>query len=92
MFGLVSPSIINTDLEPVYPMRAKREGLNGSVSLNLMIDPLGAVIGVEIEEFSDNVFLTSAIEYANKLKFLPATFGGMDVMYSSTIVVNFKLS
>jgi len=46
--GLVEPPVVRTRVEPVYPDLARRAGVEGTVELEVTIDPSGKVSDVEV--------------------------------------------
>ena len=92
MFGMVSPTLINKSLQPDYPLLAKRSSVEGSVKIEIFISEEGLVFKSKVLDYTDKAFVVSAENYVKELKFTPATFGGMNVVYSSTMVINYKLT
>ena len=71
------PKRIN-DVIPEYPEMAKRAGIEGSVTLKVLVNENGDVDSVNVEE-GHNIFRKSAIEAAKAAKFAPAKFNNKAV-------------
>ena len=46
--GLIEPPVLRTRVEPAYPDRARRAGIEGTVELEVTVDPTGRVSEVEV--------------------------------------------
>ena len=68
----LTPPVIETPVEAVYPERAKAEHVEGRVLLKLTLDAEGAVTDVELLESAGHGFDESAITAARQLRFVPA--------------------
>lgn len=75
---IVEPKIIS-DLPPVYPAGAVKENVEGTVKIKLFITAKGSVIRTVIQKSSGSAVLDSAtVDYAGKLRFIPAKVNGAD--------------
>ncbi|MBC8181508.1 energy transducer TonB [candidate division KSB1 bacterium] len=85
------PPILLGKFEPEYPRKAREEGLEGSVELYLLLNKSGNVIQSKISKSSRHKILdNAAIEYANKLKFDPATRKGIPISVTLSWLVNYE--
>ncbi len=79
-------------MQPQYPMRAKRMGLEGFVSLRVYVDTLGLVERVEVLEADPKwVFEREAIRAVKRWKFKPKTLNGTAIKHSGTLRLDFKM-
>jgi TonB family protein len=75
--SFVKPEIISGD-NPVYPAEAAKNNIEGKVKVRFLISSGGEVHRVIVEKTSGSEILDSAaIDYINKLKFIPAKENGM---------------
>ena len=63
---------------PEYPEIAKRAGIEGTVTLKVLVNVIGVVDSVEVIE-GPEVFIKSAMEAARSTKFTPAKHNDRDV-------------
>jgi len=80
------PKRIN-DVIPEYPEMAKRAGIEGTVTLKVLVNENGDVDSVEVEE-GHNIFRKSAIEAAQSAKFTPAKYDNKAV--KSWVLMRFR--
>ena len=74
---IVEPKIISGDA-PVYPRMAVISKIEGTVRIKLLITKEGDVFKTVLQKTSGSALLDSAtIEYASKLKFIPAQIKGI---------------
>lgn len=76
----------------VYPQKAKRKGLEGSVKLDVLIGKDGSAERIEIDRTTDSIFIEPAVTAMKKMHFSPAKEDGMPVRVWWTIPVNFTLN
>ena len=75
--SFIKPEIISGD-NPVYPAEAVKNNIEGRVQLKFLVSKEGDVNKVVIEKTSGSEILDSAaIDYINKLKFIPAKENGL---------------
>lgn len=87
----VQPSTVAT-IQPRYPPRAIRNGIEGSVKLKLRVDEFGVVREAEVEEGDPpGVFDESALEAFSKARFQPARRDGRPVRALIYIRVRYEL-
>ncbi len=79
-------------VDPAYPASAQRLGVEGSITVNALIDETGSVIDTGIlKGLKDDRGLGKAAETAvKKWKFQPARKGGVNVKVWKPIVITFK--
>jgi protein TonB len=79
-------------VDPVYPLSAQRAGVEGSITVNALIDEKGNVIDTGIlKGIQDDKGLGKAAEAAvKKWKFQPAKKGGVNVKVWKPFVIVFK--
>jgi protein TonB len=90
--GVTVPTLKpDSKVEPHYPVRAKQEGVEGSVTLSLVIEPDGSVGEIEVLscEPEGQGFEEAAIEAASQWKYEPATLEGEPVAASHTVWFEF---
>ncbi len=76
---------------PTYPEAAKKDHLQGKVTLNVLIDAKGRVEKVEVLKTDAEVFNAAAIASAKEWTFKPALKDGKPVATWVTIPFQFKL-
>lgn len=84
--GMTAPKIIHK-VNPVYPEEAKKNGTQGTVVCETLIDDHGEVVDVKVVETPDEVFNQPTIDAIGQWKFEPATKDGkpVDVIYTLTV-------
>jgi periplasmic protein TonB len=82
--------VVISEVRPIYPKEAKDKQLEGSVSLDVLIDDQGFVRQVKVIEGLD-IFKTGALEAMRKFKFKPAKVDGKSVAVRIRYVLNFRL-
>ncbi|MBN1302495.1 MAG: TonB family protein [Melioribacteraceae bacterium] len=88
---IIKPVIISKDkLE--YPSRAITENTEGDVTLRLLVSESGAVSKSEIVTSSGSKLLdSSSVEYASRLKFVPARINGKTESVWMSIIFKFYI-
>lgn len=77
----------------VYPELARRQGISGFVTMNVLIDESGNVEDVEIiESKPEEIFDLKANDTVRRWKFEPATYNGKKVKVWAMQKVVFKLN
>ena len=64
---------------PAYPVAMKEKGVEGTVTLDFIVDELGGVFDAVVVESTNPGFNMAAIEAIRKWKFKPAQREGVDV-------------
>jgi len=76
--------------QPLYPVIAKKAGIQGAVNIQILVDELGRVVSAQI--VSGNAFLNPAAkEAALRARFTPTTLNGVPVKIQGVITYNFRL-
>jgi TonB family protein len=90
--GVVPPSLLNRP-SPAYPPMAKMQRVEGTVSVEVLVDENGVVRDTRfVKKVAQNVGLNeSAMSAAQQAKFRPATKGGVRVKMWYTLTFPFKL-
>jgi TonB family protein len=77
---------------PEYPDIAKRIGLEGSVTVNVLLDKEGKVKKTLLMKSTDDMFIPAALEAAKKWIFTPALMNGKPVLVWVAIPFKFRLT
>ena len=88
--GVTPPRTIKAP-QPKYPKSAKKEGIEGTVVLWLIVNAQGLPEQIKIERALGHGFDQSAVETVSNWKFAPATKGGIPVPVMVNVEVNFRL-
>jgi len=87
---LLRPVLIH-QVEPAYPERARRAGIEGIVMMRVRADIKGNVTSVEVIR-SDSTFLNqAAIDAVNQWKYQPLSRNGIPTPIVTTVAVKFRL-
>lgn len=87
----VTPPELRVKVKPQYPLKAQKEGMEGRVNLDLLINENGLVQQAKITRSAGEALLDSAaVEYAKRLKFYPATRNGRPTDVWLSWHVNYK--
>jgi len=79
-------------IKPVYPLRAKRMGVEGYVKVKLDVDATGHVVSIHIlESHPKGAFDKSVKRALRRWKFRPKTINGKAVAQSGELTLDFKL-
>ena len=81
---------ISHRVEPVYPERAKRQQLEGTVRLRVAVDASGQVEDVKVLSGSP-LFTQAATEAVRQWRFAPTMLEGKSVPVVSEVAVTFRL-
>ena len=84
------PTLVH-HVDPLYPGRALRQGLEGSVKLNAVILRDGSVRFANVTRSSDTIFNAAAIDAVRRWTYKPATLGGEPFPAYFEIEVNFSV-
>ncbi len=88
--GRVQNPRLLTSVQPVYPPLAKKQGLEGEVTIEATIDATGQVGGMKV--VSGPVALQQAAMDAMRLwKYEPAKLNGQPVSMQTRVLIRFKL-
>lgn len=79
-------------IPPMYPIRAKRLGTEGSVNVQFLVDSEGRVCHVEILSATpEEIFETSVINCVSRWRFKPGTVDGKAVNTWAETTIRFEL-
>ena len=78
-------------VNPVYPEQAKREGIQGTVKLTIVINEEGFVYEVKGNPGNNPVLEQAAIPAVKRWRFSPFLVKGVPVAMETTATVNFAL-
>ncbi len=74
--SFVKPQMISK-ISPIYPEEAAKNNIEGKVKVRFLVDKEGGVYKILIQQSSGSEILDSAaLNYINKLKFIPAKING----------------
>lgn len=80
-------------IPPMYPLRAKRRGIEGWVKVKFFVTPQGRVKKIEIiDSHPAGIFDQSAVRAVSSWRFKPGTVEGVPVKTSAEQVIKFKLA
>lgn len=86
--AFVPPAFLDR-VEPTYPERARRAGVEGLATVRVQLDPAGAVIAVQLVQSAGSRLLDeAALAAAHASRFAPATRG--QVRVSSEALANYR--
>jgi TonB family protein len=87
--SFVNPQMISK-ISPVYPEEAAKNNIEGKVKLRFLVDKKGEVNKILIQQSSGSEILDSAaIDYINKLEFIPAKTNGVPRNIWMTMVLKY---
>lgn len=87
----VSQGLIVTKVQPKYPGKARKKGIQGTVVLHVMISKAGDIATVELVS-GHPLLAPAAIEAVKQWKYKPYLLDGNPVEVDTQIQVNFTLS
>jgi TonB family protein len=89
--SFVIPKMISK-VSPVYPEEAVKNNIEGKVKLKFLVDKEGGVYKILIQQSSGSEILDSAaIDYINKLKFIPAKSNGVPRIIWMSMVLKYEV-
>jgi TonB family protein len=88
--GIQESKLINK-VAPVYPEQAKREGIQGTVKLTVIINEEGLVYEIRNNPDNDPILEEAAIDAVKEWKYSPTLLNGMPVPVMATVTVTFQL-
>ena len=77
--------------EPAYPMRARRQGLQGDVVLRLRLDAQGRAVRTEIISSPHEMLSQSALKAVAASRFRPCRILGTPVACATQLTIRFRL-
>jgi periplasmic protein TonB len=78
-------------VRPVYPPLALKMGMEGDVTLKIIVDPEGNVSRAEIVRSSGTDFIAEALKAVKQSRFEPAQRDGQNVAAEFTYIYRFRL-
>jgi TonB family protein len=90
--GGIQESKLIYKVVPVYPEKAKREGLQGTVKLTVIINEDGLVYEIRTNPDNNPILEEAAIEAVKEWKYSPTLMLGEPVPVMATVTVTFRLS
>jgi TonB family protein len=90
--ALFIPPAFVERVEPLYPERARRAGVEGVATVRLQLDPTGAVVAVELVQASGSRLLDdAALAAARASRFAPASRDAATVASEALATYRFEL-
>lgn len=86
----IKPQLI-LRVEPVYPERARRDGIEGVVVLKIKTDSEGNVTTIDVVRSESTMLNQAAIEAVQQWKYRPVFVNGNFIPFVTTVRVIFKL-
>jgi TonB family protein len=89
--GRISEPVVIERTPPKYPPEARKEGVSGVVVADLVIDEIGMVRDVLIEESPSDQLSAAAIDALEQWRFQPAMMDGQPVAVRYIVTIKFRL-
>jgi TonB family protein len=89
--GNIQESKLIQKVAPVYPAQAKREGIQGTVKLTVVINEEGLVYEIRTNPDNNPILEEAAIDAIKEWKYSPTLLNGMPVSVMATVTVTFSL-
>lgn len=89
---LLNLSALSAILERFYPQKAREEGREATVVLDIHLGADGAIAGVEVVRSADPDFDDAAVRAAKLLRYRPAYVDGQPVAVKMRQAIQFKLA
>ncbi len=86
----VSLGMLQSQVEPVYPMIAKRARVQGTVKLHAIISAQGTVESLQVVE-GHAMLVTAAMDAVKQWRYKPYMLSGQPVEVETTVFVNFHI-
>lgn len=87
--GLVAPRV-KKDVKPVYPADLVSAGIDGSVEIEVVVQPSGRVARARVISSTSDRFERNALDCARRWQFEPGLRGGAAVPVLASIVLEFR--
>ncbi|PTX98947.1 energy transducer TonB [Opitutus sp. ER46] len=81
-----------TRIPPEYPPLARRDGREGEVHVEFVVDESGRVTEARAVHTSDSVFNDAAVRAVSKWRFEPGTVNGVPVRFRMVVPMVFRLN
>ena len=79
-------------INPVYPASAKSAGIQGIVSLDMVISKDGTPLDIQVVSSPSDDLTQSALEAVRQWRYSPTLLNGEPVEVVTDVVVNYTLS
>ena len=89
--GNIQQANLVNNVKPVYPPDAKRDRVQGKVSLQVLIGKDGHVISVSLLD-GPEVLVRSAVEAVSQWTYRPTLLNGQPIEVLTTVDVNYTLA
>jgi len=90
--GAVQESKLISKINPVYPASAKSAGIQGIVSLDMVISKDGTPLDIQVVSSPSDDLTQSALEAVRQWRYSPTLLNGEPVEVVTDVVVNYTLS
>lgn len=87
---LLRPEIIH-QVDPVFPERARRLGIEGNVTMRIRTDNEGKVNSIEVLRSDSTIFNQAAIDAVRQWRYKPQFRNGIPVPIVTIVAVKFRL-
>jgi len=89
--GSVAQSNLTTKVQPVYPKAAKTAGVQGTVSLEMVISKEGEPLDLRVLDSPSDDLTQSALEAVRQWRYKPTLLNGNPVEIVTDVIVNYTL-
>lgn len=86
----VSLGMLQSEIEPVYPMIAKRAHVQGTVTLRAIISTLGTIESLQVTE-GHPMLVAAAMDAVKQWRYRPYMLNGQPVEVETTVFVKFHI-
>jgi protein TonB len=86
----VSLGMLQSKIEPVYPMIAKRARVQGTVTLRAIISTQGTIESLQVID-GHPILVSAAVDAVKQWRYKPYMLSGQPVEVETTVFVNFHL-
>ena len=86
----VSLGMLQSQVEPVYPMIAKRARVQGTVTLHAIISAQGTIVSLQVID-GHPILTGAAIDAVKQWRYKPYLLSGQPVEVETTVFVNFHI-
>lgn len=90
--GTVAESNLTTKVQPIYPVQAKTDRVQGTVELEITVTKDGVPAELRVVRSPSDELSESALEAVRQWRYRPTLLNGSPVEIISTVIVNYTLS
>jgi TonB family protein len=90
--GAVAESNLTRKVQPLYPVAAKRSGVQGTVELEIRVTKDGVPAELRVLRSPSDDLSESALEAVRQWRYRPTLLNGSPVEIVSTVIVNYTLA